>query len=218
MIQFDWFSGFSRAQKRRSVQSLHRAAEDMGRGPVLEVSSKGLKQIGKSLSAFNLTFKPQGLHTITTVEAAFQGSKVFANGGPFADLLQASPLDAKQDIRLRKAGALVGFRFLGIDFPIEPPTAFYDWLYINALRQQTEFAPTLDSYQAFTDIEFNPKRSVNCQAHSVALLVSMMRIGLDPQVSGDPVEFKRILSAYYASDSYTIVRKWARSHASSVGK
>ena len=33
-------------------------------------------------------------------------------------------------------------------------------------------------YQAFTDIEFNPKKSINCQAYSVALYVSLRQRGL----------------------------------------
>ena len=215
MVQFDWFPGFSGAQKQRSVQSLHRAAVEKGEGPVLEVSSKSPQQIGKQLSAFNLTFKPQNSQSIMSVEAAFHGSKVFANGGPFTDLLYATPLQAKHDPRLRQAGKLVSFRFLGIEFSIDRPTEFYDWLYINAVNRHREFAPVLQPYRAFTDIEFNPRRSVNCQAHAVALFVSMMRTGLSPQMARDPGELRRILSAYYASDSYTIVREWARSQASS---
>jgi len=36
----------------------------------------------------------------------------------------------------------------------------------------------LDAYDTFTDIEFNPKRSFNCQARSCALFVALARKGL----------------------------------------
>ncbi|MFG0918360.1 MULTISPECIES: DarT1-associated NADAR antitoxin family protein [Pseudomonas] len=34
------------------------------------------------------------------------------------------------------------------------------------------------SYSAFTDIEFNPEKSINCQAYSVALFVSLHKQNL----------------------------------------
>ena len=54
-------------------------------------------------------------------------------------------------------------------FPLESRTFFYDWLYVGALAGRPELVNELEHYTAFTDIEFNPKRSINCQAHSVAL-------------------------------------------------
>ena len=34
-------------------------------------------------------------------------------------------------------------------------------------------------YECFTDIEFNPKKSYNCQGYSAALFVSMKRRGMN---------------------------------------
>ena len=34
------------------------------------------------------------------------------------------------------------------------------------------------TYNAFTDIEFNPKRSLNCQARSAAIFVSLLKNNL----------------------------------------
>jgi hypothetical protein len=57
----------------------------------------------------------------------------------------------------------------------------YDWLYINAIYPHREWLVRLNRYAGFTDIEFNPERSVNCQARSCALFVSLMTKGLlDP--------------------------------------
>lgn len=68
------------------------------------------------------------------LEMAFQGSKVFAAGGPFTDIYHAKDSrDAKRDPRLKESGPLIGFPFENVNFPLGPKTAFYDWLYINSL-------------------------------------------------------------------------------------
>ena len=82
--------------------------------------------------------------------------------------------EAKKDERLRlPSGRLTGFRFFGTDWGLEPQTALYDWLYINALKKRASVIEQLLSYSAFTDIEFNPEHSINCQAYSVALFISL---------------------------------------------
>jgi hypothetical protein len=164
-VSFQWFPGLSFAQKQRSADSLHAAARQIpGIDKVLEISSKSREDLGVALSAFNLSFTPAGTEQPLTVECAFQGSKVFAQGGPYTDLFSKSSRDAKRDERLRGSGPLVGFRFLGADWALEPKTAFYDWLYLQALDAQPEAANAVTEYSAFTDIEFNPEKSLNCQA------------------------------------------------------
>ena len=78
---------------------------------------------------------------------------------------------------------ITGFDFQGELWDNEPKTAFYDWLYINAVNQKldndTEFLfENISGYTAFTDIEFNPKKSLNCQARSCAVFVSLVRKNL----------------------------------------
>ena len=63
------------------------------------------------------------------------------------------------------------------DWPNEPPTAFYDWIYINALHRNRELASAVADFDIFTDIVFNPAKSINCQASSVALYVALVRRG-----------------------------------------
>ena len=58
-----------------------------------------------------------------------------------------------------------------------PETAFYDWIYINAISKQYDLLKKLKNYSAFTDIEFNPVRQKNCQARSVAFLKTLMERG-----------------------------------------
>lgn len=127
--------------------------------------------MGRHLSAFHLKVDTKHLGDIP-LECAFQGSKVFERGGPYTDLYSADARAAKRDSRLHESGRLVGFEFEKIRFPIEPRTVFYDWLYINAILPHREWLTRLYVYAGFTDIEFNPKRSINCQARSCALFVS----------------------------------------------
>ncbi len=110
-----------------------------------------------------------------SVECAFQGGKVFENGGPYIDLLQKTSKEAKTDPRLRGSGNIIGFRFGDIDFPNEPKTFFYNRLYITALYQHKEFHEELLNFDAFTDIMFTPSKSLNCQAEAAAIFISLSK-------------------------------------------
>jgi len=44
-------------------------------------------------------------------------------------------------------------------------------------------------YSAFTDIEFNPERSINSQAYSVALYISLCSRGLHEEVTSSKEAF-----------------------------
>lgn len=79
---------------------------------------------------------------------------------------------------MRNSGRLTGFQFYGVNWGLEPQTAFYDWLYISALKKKPEYVEELLSFSAFSDIEFNPERSINCQAYSVALYLSLYQRNL----------------------------------------
>lgn len=173
-VEFKWFPGMSVSQKQKSIQSLHEAAVKTYRiQNVLEISSKSEIALGVALSAFNLMINTVKYNKTYSVESAFQSSKVFENGGPFIDLLEKTSREAKNDPRLKTSGRLKHFRFCGVDWGLEPQTAFYDWLYICALSKYPEFTDEIQKYSGFTDIEFNPERSINCQAYSAALFLSL---------------------------------------------
>lgn len=89
--------------------------------------------------------------------------------GPYTDMYLKTSREAKQDERLKESGPLLGFRYGDFDWPLNPQTAFYDWLYLSALRQNPILAQQLLVYDGFSDIEFNPDKSINCQAASAAL-------------------------------------------------
>lgn len=174
--EFTWFSGFSVAQKRRSIHSLHEAYLRRHPGKkLLEISSKGENPLGVQLSAFNLMM-PVGERT-AAVECAFQAGKVFEKGGPYVDLLGLTPREARRDARLKESGRLIGFSLLGEDWRTDPKDAYYRWLYLQALVANPDLAQQLLEYDGFTDIEFNPARQINCQAIAAATYVSLVRAG-----------------------------------------
>jgi len=193
-VDFVWHAGMSKTQKQKSVRSLHEAARRTREiGAILEISSKSEEDLGVRLSAFNLTLKANdGLQA--PVEVFFQGSKVFSNGGPFQDIYRKTSREAKKDERLRGSGSLVAFHYSGRDWPLNPRTAFYDWLYVSALRDNPTLALKLLEYDGFSDIEFNPQKSINCQAASAALYKSLVVRGLLEEALASPEEFVRLHS------------------------
>lgn len=194
-FDFKWHSGFAPVQKKKNIAALHAAAARAGYSPLLEISSKSEAKLGQHLSAFHLKVHENGLDEIK-LESAFQGSKVFEKGGPFMDLYSAEAKTAKRDPRLQASGLLTGFRFNGFSFPVEPKTIFYDWLYINAIYPHREWLERLYKYAGFTDIEFNPAKSVNCQARSCALFASLMKNGQLHAAIASPEAFTKLISQY----------------------
>lgn len=177
-IDFTWHAGMAKSRRQMSMRSLHEAAHALHpKAQILEVSRMSDESLGEKLSAFNLMLEHRLHGQEISVECAFQASKIFERGGPFLDLLEAHPADAKRDPRLQESGKLTGFRFMDEDWPNEPLTAFYDWIYLNALHRHRELASAVTGYDIFTDIAFNPAKSINCQANAVALYVALIRRG-----------------------------------------
>lgn len=197
-IQFMWYSGFAVVQKQKSIKAFHQEAlkkyEDKIR--LLEVSSKSTELLGTQLSAFNLMIESKKSDKKFSVECVFQSSKVFEHGGPYKDLLLVDSKTAKKDERLKSSGRLIAFKNSGKIWELEPKTMFYDWLYVNALGLECnkELARQVVQYDAFTDIEFNPQKSINCQARAVALYVSLYRRGLLQKVLDDPEFYVRLIN------------------------
>jgi hypothetical protein len=203
-IEFKWHPGMAKSQKQKSITELHASAQLLGYDRLLEISSKSEVELGVKLSAFNLLITTKKNNNIFTVETAFQGSKVFARGGPYKDLFGLDSLAAKKDIRLKDSGSLKRFEFFGVTFPLEPRTFFYDWIYINALVQNEALADAVKYFDGFTDIEFNPKKSINCQAHSVALYVSLVKCNLLDEALLSPENFLKILISHYERQNRNI--------------
>lgn len=175
-FEFRWHSGMSISQKLRNVEALHRSAAEAGFQPLLEVSSVSQIELGRRLSAFSLKVRtPLGE---IPLEAAYQGSKIFENEVSFKDIYAFDARSAKKDERLRNAGRIIAFDFFGSRWRAEPKTAFFDWLYLSALSNHERFLQSaLRQYVGYTDISFNPDRSINNQARACALLVSLSKQG-----------------------------------------
>ncbi len=208
-MQLTWHPGFAPSQKKKNVLALHESAARAGHAPLLEVSTKSEEKMGQRLSAFNLKVHSDVLGTMP-LETAFQGSKVFERGGPFTDLYRSADVrDAKRDLRLKDSGPLRGFQFEDYWFPLEPKTAFYDWLYITSLYEHRDWLRTrIMKYAGFTDIEFNPERSINCQARSCALLVTLLKNDWIDEAVSSPEAFIKLLAS----------RDYHPDHANRIGQ
>ena len=194
-IEFDWHMGMSAEVRKRSIRSLHQEAKKQGFNKILEASSKSEQQIGIQLSAFflkNIKNYP--------VENLFQSSKVFENGGPYRDLLSITPREAKKDNRLKESGKMTKFSFNNKDFPLEPKSLFYDWLYLNVLfsDRNSDLREELfnNHFDAFSDIEFNPNKSFSCQARTLALCVSLYENESVKDFIQDPIGFAQEFELY----------------------
>lgn len=204
-VDFTWYPGFAKIQARKSIRSLHTEAKREGIYPVLEISSKSEEHIGRQLSAFNLKLDIDKLKLsekerifknasrqeskVISVEAAYQGSKFFEKSGPLHDLYSKPIWKIKKDSRLKKSGRLKRFDFFGKKFPIDPPTAFYDWLYLQALDQNPELVKNILDYKGFSDIAFNPKKSINCQAKAAALFICLKNKAVIREILDDEDEY-----------------------------
>ena len=200
-VDFVWHAGFSAVQKKKNVAALHASARKKGLSPLLEISTKSDEELGRRLSAFSLKVTtPAGK---APLESAYQGSKVFAGGGPYTDLFQKSARDAKTDSRLRNSGALIKFKYDGHDWQLTPKTAFYDWLYISTLQPHQTTLKRLYKYKGFTDIEFNANKMVNCQARSCALMISLMKLNLlDEWLRSPQIFIDKLQEAETARQNY----------------
>lgn len=192
-VEFEWNGGFAKSQKQKNIRAIHESFQRRMPGKkVLEISSKSMQEGGESLSAFYLPKYVPVLGKSVPVECVFQSGKIFQNGGPYTDLLTVTPREAKRDERLKNSGKLVDFTFEGKKYPLFPRTIFYDFIYINALFENPELAKIALEYDAFTDVEFNPQKSINCQAKAAATFVALSRIGLIDKVK----DFDTFLAIY----------------------
>ena len=122
-FDFMWSGGFSITQKQKNIRALHQSIYEMKHEKALEVSSKSEVRVGKEIGAFSLEL--DGIF----LENVFQAAKQYENGGPYLDLLNVSPKQAKRDERHCNSGKLVGFVRNDEIWTLEPKTAFYDYIY-----------------------------------------------------------------------------------------
>jgi len=168
-ISFKWISGLSYSQKckrRDSLSSEIAKLYDTKRW--LEISTKSDKEIGVKLSALNLILKTST--GLDSVENIYQSSKRYSS-----EFLEY-------------------FKYNNCIFENTPTGMFYDYIYIYAIMQNKDLINELVQYDIFSDIEFNPNKSLNTQARAAAIFKTLY----DNHSLGivkDKEEFKR----YYKS-------------------
>ncbi|MER9445864.1 hypothetical protein NKI79_32085 [Mesorhizobium sp. M0340] len=197
-FEFLWHPGFAESQKRKNVRGLHLAASNAGLGRVLEISTKSEEELGRRLSAFSLKYR-LGDKDIP-MESLYQGSKVFTKGGPYIDIYDKTPIEAKRDQRIRTSGNIVWFQIEGTVYSSSPTNAFYDWVYIRCLYRHEDFLTrNLSSMDGFSDIEFNPERSINSQARALAILMSLSACGRLKESAEDYELFRSKISRTFST-------------------
>lgn len=182
VIEFDsepfvWHPGFSLSQKYKNVEELHAAIvkKDSNQRP-LEISSRSNNSLGVSLSAFNLGIWREG--KLLSVESVYQASKVFAeNIGPHPQWYSDNPRNVRSRIQHINE-ALVGYKLGHDEWGLNPTRAFYDWVYCRVLHKNEKLVGGLEDYTCFTDIAFNPQKSLNCQAYAMSLYLSLVANGV----------------------------------------
>jgi len=172
VIAFTYVKGMAFSQKVKNVLSFHLSIQErFPSARILEISTKSSNPLGVALSAFNLTLDGY------PIECLYHSSKMFEDGTCFEFLKDYSPRDVKRYLRENAPGALKCYRFNGKEISLETRTLFYDYIYIKALMQHPELSTALIDYDLFTDIEFNEKKGLNCQARSCAIYSYMLRTG-----------------------------------------
>ena len=200
-IEFEWFPGQSTARKQLTIDSLHNAASQLRKCTVLEVSTKSSNPLGIALSAFRLTIRSGSDDAPLLLEAAYQGSKILSETGHLTHLYQyQSGRDIKNYVNSKSHEQLIGFQFEDHRWPLAPATAFYDWLYVTAVHQtfinEPEAHDRLCDFDAFSDIEYNPRRKINSQARACALYVALSANHLLQQAIETPQSFLRTLQDF----------------------
>lgn len=187
IVEFDYVKGMAFSQKQKNVKSFHLSiAQKFPGKKILEISTKSDNDLGISLSAFNLKLNGKSLESI------YQSAKVFENDEQFSFLADYSPKEAHKFISERQLGGLSKFRYENVDFPLEPKTLFYDYIYIKALSKIPHISNKIVEYDIFTDIEFNEKRQVNCQARACAIYCSLIKMNKLDKYLSTIEEFKKI--------------------------
>lgn len=192
-----WNGGFSIQQKQKNVEELHQMIIDtfhVSKESILEVSTKSNSKLGLSLSSFNLVVSHNGVSY--PLESVYQSSKVFENMfGEYqvTDALFMNPKSAKVRLASENHSNLIKFRFFDTEFPLEPKYLFYDWLYIKAIKNIANLPERLKEYVYFTDIEFNPQKSLSCQSRTLVLFLWLISNKRLEEYIDNPLPFYRNL-------------------------
>lgn len=148
-INFEWKAGYSYVNKCKRRDNLKKEiAKKYDIDKWLEVSSISDKDIGKRLSALNLMLTLTSNNSYS-VEDIYQNSKVY------------------------KDNHIVGFKLNNTEFENIPYGMYYDYIYMVALYQNKNYHDIIKNYYLFTDLFFNPNKSLNTQARAIAIFKTL---------------------------------------------
>ena len=224
-VEFEYFNGFALVQKQKSIKSFHKAIESQFKNfKVLEISTKSPEILGKHCSAFNLKLECEKLGE-RALECVFQSSKVFEYKGEekrfkeilYEDNAREGKRCIKEFLEQHKGARLTHFEFEGQKYPLEPASAFYDFIYIQALKQLKDKDELL-KYDIFTDIEFNDKKQINCQARSCAIYVGLKRAKKLDEYLKSFNKFKEIYQNLSKNENKTSTKKGKKTKARKESK
>lgn len=185
-VNFVYNNGFAPCQKRKNIIAIHNAFhKDNSDKEVLEISSKSFDEVGVNLSAFNLMLYVESLGKRMPVEIMYHTGKVYKDSGRHLEILNMSPRESKKYLYQNKFGDIEYFIFENQRVAVDDFN-FYTWLYLKGLLENEQIARHLLKYEAFTDVEYNPNRSKNCQARAAAMFVSLYK--------QDKIQFGEILN------------------------
>lgn len=174
-----WNSGFSIQQKQKNIEELHYCISkyyNVCKDKILEVSTASKNELGRMLSSFTLKVFFNGHYY--PLECVYQSSKVFKNVfGEYQvlEVLNMDPRSAKKRLTVENHNTLIKFKCFDKEFSLKPSYLFYDWLYISAVKNIPYLSESLNKYDFFTDIEFNPEKSLSCQARTLVLFIWLLR-------------------------------------------
>lgn len=192
-VDCTWYGGFARTQKLKCMISVHENFKRVFGNKVVEISGASPIKLGRQLSAMSLKKFVPSDGSVTTVESAFQSSRIYKDlstgeeFGPFKDCLYLDGKESKRIVKSRSRNChsyeyeFDGIRCPAPDFHI---SLFYDWVYISSLLEEhnAEVRESLlrKQYSAFTDLATS---ALNSQARSCAIFVSLAKANLLSEVS-----------------------------------
>ena len=179
-VEFVYVSGMARSQKQKCIRSLHQTIQNKGYAQrILEISTSSESPLGVKTSAFHLTIQDP-IDGPLFVESVYHSTKLF-QGKRDLSLRMLGSRDAKKKANalFQEFGAIDGYRYKGVSFPQHPKELCFTWLYFLGLQGLSqEETKSLVTFDGFTDLNFRSDSKGNCQAHAMALFVSLMLNGV----------------------------------------
>ena len=174
-VTFPWLNGAKQQNVQAVLDAFHDVYPDV---PALEVSLASSQPEGVGAAAMKLPFCLKTQQDVP-VGMVYEASKVFADGGPYPELLQLPSQKRGKNRPQPKDGKCIGYRLEETDYPVQPyPYAFFNWLYGCTLRRNPEQAGRVLKFGAFSDLDLgSSKKDRNSPARAAAVYAGLAAAG-----------------------------------------